>query len=99
MAVQLHEHIYFGELLNSDVFPQGGDNYKIPPPEYSFGTFLSTENVDSLEDLEMVYETYQNTLNYPMEGFTLGLSDLDDYDSLTFNTTRYDLNDTYEFMF
>lgn len=58
----------------------------MPPPDYAYGNYASTKNINSFNDLYSLYQFYQqNTL--PLDGFVFDYSMLNNYQSLTYNTS------------
>ena len=59
----------------------------LPPLESMFGTYAIFKNQNST--LTDFVKQNQNTTKWPLEGILLDLDSLDNYESLTFNQTKF----------
>mmetsp|Transcript_3310 Transcript_3310/g.2269 ORF Transcript_3310/g.2269 Transcript_3310/m.2269 type:complete len:114 (-) Transcript_3310:741-1082(-) len=76
--------VMIGEMLEASIFPS------YPPPAWILGSFMDVQDfIEAPEDLDMVIDYYTNDLGWPLEGFLMHYESLEDYESLSFNTTTY----------
>ena len=69
---------------------------RLPPYSWFFGSYVNVENyITDDRDLNVIINYYKNSLDWPIEGFCMSYSSLEDYQSLSFNSTTYTNENTF----